>query len=103
MEIYYFYITLGMIMATLFVGIGVGIGRLDKREHSERGNMDDNIPVGDGNRSGNNGHTERMDAEEVIDGLQDLRMALSRREQEYLDYACECVLKVENLERYNIM
>lgn len=39
----------------------------------------------------------RKDAEEVINGLQNLRMSLSWHEKEYLDYACECVYKVDVL------
>lgn len=38
-----------------------------------------------------------MDAEEVISGLQSIRIPLSRQEQEYIDYACKCVEKVERV------
>ncbi len=90
-------------MAVLFVGIGVCIGRLDKGELDRHRDLDSDISIGDGNRVSDNGCDKQMDAEEVINGLQDLRMALSYKEKEYLDYACECVEKVANLERYNIM
>lgn len=51
-------------------------------------------------RSGDNRRDEHVDAEEVINGLQNIRMALSRNEREYLDYACECVLVREKLLEY---
>ncbi|MBQ1296181.1 MAG: hypothetical protein IIY21_19195 [Clostridiales bacterium] len=41
----------------------------------------------------------QFDAEEVVNGLQTVRMALSRCEKEYLDYACECVLIVDKLQK----
>ena len=42
---------------------------------------------------------KKMDAEEVVIGLQTVRMPLSRCEKEYLDYACECVLRIDKLQK----
>ena len=42
---------------------------------------------------------KKMDAEEVVIGLQTVRMPLSRCEKEYLDYACECVLRIGELQK----
>lgn len=50
------------------------------------------VPSRDRGRSGYHGCNQFYDPEEVIDGLQYLRMALSQKEKEYLDYACESVL-----------
>ena len=74
---------LGALTSIVFVGIGVCFNRMDNREHNDQ----------------NSGYIERMDAEEVINGLQTIRMGLSRQEKEYLDYAIECVLKIQKLQR----
>ena len=97
MEINIFCITLSLIMAVLLVGIGVTIGRNDKGESD--GDSDTRIYVSsrDRDRSGNNGSNKRMEAEEVINGLQTIRMAASRQEKEYIDYACECVVIREKI------
>ena len=100
METICLFVTVGLVMAVLFVGIGVCIGRMDKDEFSGRRGLDSDISIGDGDRVSDNGFDKQMDAEEVINGLQYLRMSLSPKEKEYLDYACECVEKIERLNKY---
>lgn len=99
METICLFVTVGLIMAVLFVGIGVCIGRLDKGELDRNRDLDSDISIGDGNRVSDNGCDKQMDAEEVINGLQDLRMALSEHEKEYLDYACDCVSRIDKLQK----
>lgn len=80
--------------------VGVMIGGMVKREHDNDSDTRIYTPSRNRNRSGDNRRDERMDAEEVINGLQTIRMALSKNEREYLDYACECVLVREKLLEY---
>ena len=91
MEINIFCITLSLIMAVILVGIGVQLGRCDKGESNGDTDTRVCVPDGDRDRGSNNGRNKRMEAEEVINGLQIIRMAASRQEKEYIDYACECV------------
>ena len=56
-----------------------------------------NVRGGISSRGSDSVSCERIDAEEVIIGLQHLRIALSRSEKEYLDYACDCVLRISEL------
>ena len=101
MEMLGFGILGGVLMCIIFFGAGVICGERDNQGQS--GDDSDNgvhIDGRDRNRGGDNGCTERMDAEEVINGLQTLRMALSRKEKEYLDYACECVLIRQKLTEF---
>lgn len=42
---------------------------------------------------------KKFDAEEVVIGLQTIRMPLSRCEKEYLDYACDCVRIIGELQK----
>ena len=80
--------------------VGVLISVLVKRESDDDSDIRVYVPSRDRDRSGDNGDIESMDAEEVINGLQNIRMALSRNEKEYLDYACECILIREKLLEY---
>ena len=75
----------------LFTGVIIG-DMLDEREHDNDNDMRVYVPSRDRNRSGYHGCDQFFDAEEVVNGLQTVRMALSQREKEYLDYACESVL-----------
>ena len=84
-------ITIGALICFVFTGIGVCIGRDYKGQHDSDSDIRIYIPMRDRNRCGNNGSNKRMEAEEVINGLQIIRMAASRQEKEYIDYACECV------------
>ena len=82
--------------------VGVMISGMVKREHDNDTDTRVYIPSRDRDRSGNNGRDEQMehkDAEEVINGLQTLRMALSQKEKEYLDYALKCVQTIQRLQR----
>ena len=84
---------LGALMAIMFVGIGVVLDRFGKDDPKGQCELDNDIrvyvPCRNRNRGGDNTGVERLDAEEVINGLASLRMALSAQEKEYLDYACE--------------
>ena len=60
------------------------------------------VPSRDRDRGRRDRCPEQVDAEEVVNGLQALRMALSPAEKEYLDYACECVLIVERINDANV-
>ena len=84
-------LTVGALIVFASIGIGVCFGRCDKGQHDSDSDIRIYIPVRDRNRRGNNGSNKRMEAEEVINGLQIIRMAASRQEKEYIDYACECV------------
>ena len=93
MEMLGFGILGGVLMCIIFFGAGVICGERDNQGQS--GDDTDNSLHTDGrdrDRSGYHGCDQFYDAEEVVNGLQDLRMALSRKEKEYLDYACESVL-----------
>ena len=93
-----------MIMAVLLVGIGVALGRMDKDDNRGQCGADNHSnDMSDDrsrDRSSNDGCLEQMDAEEVINGLQNLRMAASRTEKEYLDHAMVCVDQVARIEKY---
>ena len=67
-----------------FLGVYVGV-RITKNGEGLKTEEEDN---------------KQMDAEEVINGLQNLRMSLSWHEKEYLDYACGCVYKVDVLTKF---
>lgn len=88
-------ITIGALIVFASIGIGVCFGRNDNRDNQGQFDGDSDvrtyIPCRDRNRCRNNGSNKRMEAEEVINGLQIIRMAASRQEKEYIDYACECV------------
>jgi len=73
------------------------VRRYSKTELRPNSDMRGVLPNGVRDRSGDNSESVRMDAEEVINGLQDLRMSLSSQEKNYLDYACDCVYKVDVL------
>ena len=95
METYTVLVFWGMWLALLFVFLGVIIDEVVKRQHGRS-------PDGDPDRDdlmGERDDMDRYDPEEVIDGLQNLRMALARCEKEYIDYACECVRKVAEREQ----
>ena len=100
MEIIAVCATIGLLIGFALIGVGVIIGGMDKRKLNGTNNDDDCISIGDGDRVSDNGFDKQMDAEEVINGLQYLRMSLSPKEKEYLDYACECVEKIERLNKY---
>jgi hypothetical protein len=86
-------------MAVCLVGIGVQLGRSDKGESN--GDTDNRVcvPDGDRNRGSDIGHDSQIDPEEVIAGLQNLRMALSRNEKEWIDYACDCIQRINELQQ----
>ena len=97
-------ISIGILFGAVITMLAIMIGVL-KNDRTGKGKCNDGCSVhhcatsGDRNRCGDNGCVEQMDAEEVIDGLFDLRMALSRQEREYLDYALNCVLTIQKLQR----
>ena len=100
MEMFCFGIFAGMILAVIFIAGGaVYASRDTKRTNDVDSDCRVYVPCRDRDRSGNRSVLERMDAEEVIIGLQHLRMALSRSEKEYLDYACDCVLRISELRK----
>lgn len=84
-------LTVGALIVFASIGIGVAYGRADKGQLNDDSDIRIYIPCRDRNRCGNNGSNKRMETEEVINGLQIIRMAASRQEKEYIDYACECV------------
>ena len=43
---------------------------------------------------------KQFDEDDVIAGLQTIRVSLSRQEKEYIDYACDCVQKIKDLREY---
>lgn len=77
----------------LFSGVIVSVVNfgMDERERDSDNDMRIYVPSRSRNRGGDNGRDKRMETEEVINGLQTIRMAASRQEKEYIDYACECV------------
>lgn len=90
-------LAVGALIVFVSIGIGVSYGRCDKGQHDSDSDIRIYIPMRDRNRCGNNGSNKRMEAEEVINGLQIIRMAASRQEKEYIDYACECVALREKI------
>lgn len=94
--------SIGFLLGAICCLFGALVGRLsgdgdDKGKPDDDSDMRMYIPSRNRSGSGNNGNVKRMDAEEVVAGLGSLRMALSSKEKEYLDYACECVMTIKNL------
>jgi len=89
----------GMIIAVIFIAGGALYARNTEKSNDLDSDCRIYVPCRDRDRRGNQSVLERMDAEEVIIGLQHLRMALSRSEKEYLDYACDCVLRISELRK----
>lgn len=93
-----FWGTLGIIL-----GFAVGTTKDGKVDGNDKGQSGDNnvgdsdIPDRSRSRSCDHGTDKRLEAEEVIAGLQNLRLALGRREKEYLDYACYCTELIEKI------
>ena len=83
--------------------MGFLLGRA-ARNHDRRCKADSDIrlyiPARCRGRGGDNRCVEQVDDEQVINGLQNLRMSLSQQEREYLDYACERVLKCSRLNKW---
>ena len=104
MEVIILCVTITSIMAIMLVGIGVTLARMDKDDNHRQCGADNhsNDLSDDRSRdwSSNDGCPEQMDAEEVINGLQNLRMSASRTEKEYLDRAMVCVNQVARIEKY---
>lgn len=104
MELIIFCVTITSIMAIMLVGIGVILGRMDKDDNQGQCGADNHSnDLSDDrvwDRSSNDGCNQQMDAEEVINGLQNLRMSASRSEKEYLDHAMVCVNQVARIEKY---
>lgn len=72
---------------------GVIVGGMDEGESDNDSDMRVYIPSRDRNRRGDNGSTESVETEEAVNGLQNLRMALSSQEKRWLDHVCNCALK----------
>ena len=97
----FFGVGIGMIISTVLVGLGVEIGQ---RHHTDVLDADSDtlvyVPHRDRDRGGGDGQDKQMDAQEVVNALQTIRMALSRTEKEAIDYAVECVVIREKLLRH---
>ena len=81
------YIIIGMVISVILIGLGVNYGKYGK-ESDYHDYLDDeeeeDIPSKE---------------EEVISGLQVVRMGLSSQEKEYLDYAVDCVCRIGQLKQ----
>ena len=95
---------LGAVVAIVFFGMGVVVGDSDYRNHKRQSNDDRDmriyVPHRIRDRRGNNGCNKQVESEEVKDRLQNLRLSLSEQEKKDVDYACECVDKVERIYDY---
>ena len=95
----FFGVGIGMIISAALVGLGVEIA--NKRHNTNVLDADSDtlvyVPHRDRDRGGGDGQDKQMDAQEVVNALQTIRMALSRTEKEALDYAIECVVIREKL------
>lgn len=98
-------VMVGSLLTGLVIGAFIGIvgDRLDdghnQRQHGDDNCSDNDTPVRDGDRSCDHRVDTQLEAEEVTSGLQNLRMALGRKEKEYLDYALDCVERIEELKK----
>ena len=93
-------ITLGALICFVLFGVGVCFGRDYKRKSNDDSDMRIYVPDRDRDRRGNNGCYKQVEAEEVVDRLQNLRLALSAQEKIDLDYACDCVMRIKRLQEY---
>jgi len=115
METIIFSATIGLILAIVFVGIGVAIGRNDKRVHKttlrrcdNSSHVCDRAPIMPDNNLGEYhepvdcGQNLELDpkAEEMTIRLQTMRALANRTEKETIDYAIECVAVRNMLERF---
>ena len=98
MELFCIGVLAGVVFAIIVFTSGVLYGDFT-REHS--GNSDDIIHFScrDRVRSGAKRKDKSMDAEDVIVALQNIRR-VSRTERDALDYAAECVLIRQKLEKW---
>lgn len=80
------YIIIGMFISVILIGLGVSYGKCGG-ESDYKDFLDE----------------EEEDItskeEEVISGLQTVRMGLTRQEKEYLDYAVDCVYRIGQLKQ----
>ena len=91
METFCLFATVGMIMATLFVGIGVIIGDAHRCNKEQCGRLDNCRFLSDGgnrNRSRDNG-SDIPDREEIENVLYVLRLGASETEKKVIDYLIE--------------
>lgn len=91
---------IGALIVFASIGIGVCFGRCDKGQSDGDSCVHSSATVGSGNRSRNNGCDKQVEAEEVVERLQNLRVALSGQERNDLDYACECILRIGKIQDY---
>ena len=111
MEMLAFGVLIGVIMSAILIMGGVCYAeRVNKRTDKAVLYMDscgcvlrdgdsngcDSL-VGTDNREEPCGCDMSLDAEEALIGLQYLRMALSPKEKQYLDYACNCIEIVDRI------
>lgn len=81
------YIIIGMFISVILIGLGVSYGKY--------GGESDYKDVLDEEEEEDITSKE----EEVISGLQTVRMGLTRQEKEYLDYAVDCVYRIGQLKQ----
>ena len=109
MEMLCFGTLIGALFAIMLLMLGVIYDRIFEGKH-DRGSGGSDSGVGDpdmdcpsdrdNNGRINCGHHMETYASEVINGLQNVRMSCSRQEKEYLDYAVECIMRVERVNSY---
>lgn len=104
MEVIILCVTITSIMAIMLVGIGVSLARMDKddckRQCGADNHSNDMSDDRSRDRSSNDGCNQQMDAEEVINTIQTIRVGASQTEKEALDYACECIYIRDRLLKY---
>lgn len=98
MEIIALGFLVGMVTALVFIGVGVlWNDRTDKSKYDADCDIRLYVPSRNRDRRGNHGHHQQMDAEEVITGLKHIKLPLSGKEHDYIDYAIQCVDAIDEL------
>lgn len=97
------YIAIGFLAGTLFAAIMIlvmtgGLHDMDKAERNGNSNSIDTDNVAD--RDNRSVDRDNIDVEEVINVLNVLRMVTTGSETAKLDYAVECVEKVDRLHKW---
>ena len=102
-ELFLFGIFFGWIIAIIFIGAGALINDKSNDRNTKRKLDDDSdvhiyIPKRSKCWISNNRYVKQIDSEEIINGLQKLQKSTSLQEKIYLNYACNCVKKINDLQ-----